>query len=133
MEYLIDKKEGGHGSVSLTKGDRLTLSGGRKGLFHFTCNVYDHPFPIFLLIVFCLCFLYFFLFFFFLQGDNPKSDLSKCQLNIGLSGRREKPKSYLIPSTGIINTVCCRGERWVSTPVVPLQANSNCTFAKQAA
>lgn len=88
--------------MSLTKGDRLTLSGGRKGLFHFTCNVYDHPFPIFLLIVFCLCVLYFF--FVFLQGDNPKSDLSKCQLNIGLSGGREKPKSYLMPSTGIINT-----------------------------
>lgn len=70
------------------------LSGGKKGLPQFTCSVYT-------VVIFfpslsgdCASFL---------QRDKTKTNLSKGRLNIRLGGGQEKPWSYLILSTGIIN------------------------------
>lgn len=68
------------------------LSGGKKGLPQFTCSVYGYFFPS--LSGDCVSFL---------QRDKTKTNLSKGRLNIRLGGGQEKPWSYLILSTGIIN------------------------------
>lgn len=89
--YLTARKR--EGSVSFTKGDGSHLSGGKKGLPHFTCSVYSYSFSSSPAFVFHFCIV-----------TKTRTYLSKGWLNIGLGGGQEKLRSFLTSPTGIINT-----------------------------
>lgn len=69
------------------------LSGGKKGLPHFTCSVYSYSFSSSPAFVFHFC-----------TVTKTRTYLSKVWLNIGLGGGQEKLRSFLTSPTGIINT-----------------------------